>query len=386
MIVICHYNEIALKGKNRNFFEKILLENIKLKIERNISLDSIEYIKRISGRIIIKPKEGILEEQFCFLNSIFGITGFSFAQEFDQDMDKLKEACWNILEKREFDSFRITASRSEKNFFLTSNEINIEIGAFIVEKKCKKVDLKNPDVECFIELVNNRAFVYMEKRAGVGGLPVGASGRALVLMSGGIDSPVAAYFALKRGVAVDYIHFHSLPYTSAASNEKVIDLVGELKRFQNKSKIFMVPLAPFQKEVLMHCPEKLRIILYRRMMLRIAEKIARNNKYLALYTGESVAQVASQTLENIFVIGDVVKIPILRPLIGFDKEDIIKKAQEIGTYEISILPHDDCCTRFMPKHPETRGKIGEIYQAEDNLNVDKLIEEALANIEVRVVK
>lgn len=386
MIVVCHYNEIALKGKNRKFFEKILLENIKVKIKENNFLDSIEYIKRISGRIIIKPQEGVLEEQFFFLKNIFGLTGFSFAQELNQDMDKIKETCWSILAKREFDTFRITASRSEKNFFLTSNNINKEVGGFILEKNSKKVSLKNPDIECFIEMVNKKAFIYIDKYGGPGGLPIGSSGKALVLMSGGIDSPVAAQFALKRGVAVDYIHFHSLPYTSSASNEKVIELVKELKKFQNKSKIFMVPLAPIQKEVLMHCPEKLRIILYRRMMLRIAEKVAKNGKYLALYTGEAVSQVASQTLENIFAIGEVVKIPILRPLIGFDKADIIKKAQEIGTYEISILPHDDCCTRFMPKHPETRGKIEEIYQSEENLNMDKLIEEALANIEVKVVK
>lgn len=385
MIIVCHYNEIALKGKNRTYFEKILVENIKRKIENEISPQAVEYIKRISGRIIIKPRENITKEKFFILKDVFGITNFSFAQECSQDMQEIKEACWKILKEKSFETFRITASRSEKNFFLKSDEINREVGGFIVEKNKKKVRLKNPDTECFIELVNEKAFIHADKHKGAGGLPVNSSGKALVLLSGGIDSPVAAYFALKRGVKVDYVHFHSLPYTSAASNDKVISLAKKLKKFQRKSKIFMVPLAPIQKEVLLKCPEKLRIILYRRMMLKIAEKIAQKNRYLAIYTGESVAQVASQTLENIFIINEAIKMPIFRPLIGFDKSDIIQKAQKIGTYEISILPHEDCCTRFMPNHPETRGKLTEVYLAEEKLDVDKLIEEALDNMEIKIV-
>jgi len=385
MIIICHYNEIALKGKNRTYFEKILLENIGRKIEDEISPQVAEYVKRISGRIIIKPAENIAKEEFFILKDVFGINNFSFAQECSQEMGEIKETCWKILKEKSFETFRITASRSEKNFFLKSDEINREVGGFIVEKNKKKVKLKNPDLECFIELVNEKAFVYADKYSGAGGLPVNSGGKALVLLSGGIDSPLAAYFALKRGVKTDYVHFHSLPYTSTASNDKVISLAKKLKKFQRKSKIFMVPLASIQKEVLLKCPEKLRIILYRRMMLKIAEKIAQKNKYLAIYTGEAVAQVASQTLENIFVINEAVKMPILRPLIGFDKSDIIQKAQEIGTYEISILPHEDCCTRFMPKHPETRGKLTEVYLAEKKLDVDKLIEEAMNNMEIKVI-
>lgn len=385
MIIVCHYNEIALKGKNRTYFEKILVENIGRKIENEISPQAVEYIKRISGRIIIKPRENITKEKFFILKDVFGITNFSFAQECSQDIQEIKETCWEILKEKSFETFRITASRSEKNFFLKSDEINREVGGFIVEKNKKKVRLKNPDTECFIELVNEKAFIHADKHKGAGGLPVNSSGKALVLLSGGIDSPVAAYFALKRGVKVDYVHFHSLPYTSAASNDKVISLAKKLKKFQRKSKIFMVPLAPIQKEVLLKCPEKLRIILYRRMMLKIAEKIAQKNRYLAIYTGESVAQVASQTLENIFIINEAIKMPIFRPLIGFDKSDIIQKAQKIGTYEISILPHEDCCTRFMPNHPETRGKLTEVYLAEEKLDVDKLIEEALDNMEIKIV-
>ena len=386
MIIVCHYDEIALKGKNRIYFEKILIENIKNKLSREISDNCFKYVKRISGRIIIEADKSISAEKFLILREIFGITSFSFAEETLQDMEEIKQKCWNMLKNKEFETFRITASRSEKNFFLKSEEINREIGAFVVKKSNKKVKLKDADINCHIELVNKRAFSYVDKYKGAGGLPVSSAGKALVLLSGGIDSPVASYFALKRGVQVDYIHFHSLPFTSQASNDKVFELVKKLKKFQNKSKIFLIPLASIQKEVVLKCPEKLRIVLYRRMMLRIAEKVAQRNKYLAIYTGESVSQVASQTLENIFAIGEAVKIPILRPLIGFDKADIIEKALQIGTYEISILPHEDCCTRFMPKHPETRGKINEVYEAEKLLDIEKLTKEAISNMEIKIVK
>jgi len=382
MLIVCHYNEIALKGKNRNFFEGVLMENIVKKIEKEISSEAVEYIKKISGRIIVKIKDGFKEEDFFILRDVFGLSHFSFAEELEQDLEKIKKVSWEIIKEEKFETFRISTSRSEKNLPLKSEEINREIGGYVLEKSGKKVQLKNADIEVFIEMVNKKAFVFAKKIEAVGGMPVSASGKALVLMSGGIDSPVAAYYALKRGVQTDYIHFHSLPYTSAASNDKVIELVKKLRKFQNKGKIFMVPLAPIQKEIVMKCPEKFRILLYRRMMVRIAQEIAKRAKYKALYTGESVAQVASQTLENIAIVNEVAEIPILRPLIGFDKADIIKKAREIGTYEISILPHEDCCTRFMPKKPETKGKIAEVLKAEGSLEIEKLVGEVLGEVEV----
>ena len=386
MIIVCHYDEIALKGKNRIFFERILIENIKNKLTQEISGECFDYVKRISGRIIVAIREDFTDKNYSFMGDIFGITSFSIAQEEEIDMDKIKRVCWKMLKSRNFDTFRITASRSEKNFPLTSEGINREIGSYIVEKSKKRVKLKNPDIECFVELVNKRAFIYADVYRGQGGLPVGSAGKALVLISGGIDSPVASYFALKRGVGVDFIHFHSIPYTSQASNDKIIEIVRQLKKFQKKAKVYFVPLADIQKEIVLKCPEKFRVILYRRMMMRIAERVAKSQKYQALYTGEAVSQVASQTLENIAVINDATKIPILRPLIGFDKLEIIKKAQEIGTYEISILPHDDCCTRFMPKNPETRGKLEDVLLAEKNLDVQAMIENALNNTEIKLIK
>ena len=396
---IIRYGEIALKGKNRRFFEEKLVANIKEKLSRQLP-ESFEFIRRISGRILIKTKGSIPNSKFQILNYIFGIHSFSFASESSQDINKLKKDCWNLMKDKKFRTFRITAQRSNKNYPLTSQEINEQIGAYIVKKLEKKVhpvklrqghtrftgfnrvNLKNPDINCFIEIVEKYAFTYLEKIPGPGGMPVGTGGKALVLLSGGIDSPVAAYYLLKRGVEVDFIHFHSMPYTSPASVEKVKRLTDIINKFQSGSKIFLVPFADIQKEIMMKVPEKLRVIFYRRLMMKIAEEVARKENYLALITGESVGQVASQTLENMKVIEDAVKLPVLRPLCGFDKEEIINIARRIGTFEISILPHDDCCTRFVPKHPETRARMEEVKQAEKNLEVKKMIKEVMGKIEI----
>ena len=388
---IIHYNEIGLKGKNREWFEKILVRNIREKLKKEGWSDF--EVQRIFGRIVLKfskvKNTDISAEKKVkkILGSIFGIANFSPAEEVSQEMKVLKKACWNFLKDKRFKTFRITTQRSNKNFPMTSEEINREVGGYIfdklVEKKLKpKVSLKNPDEECRIEIVEKRAFIYATKCVGLGGMPVGTSGKALAMLSGGIDSPVAGYYGLKRGVKMDFIHFHSLPYTSTASNEKVEALAKKLLQFQINAKIFMVPFAKIQQEIVMKCPEKLRVIMYRRLMLRIAEKIAGREKYLALYSGESVAQVASQTLENILATNDAVNITVLRPLCGFDKSEIIARAQKIGTYEISILPHEDCCTRFVPKHPETRADLSAVRKAEKELDLEKIIREAIEGTEV----
>lgn len=388
MIIICHYDEIALKGKNRDYFEKKLVENIDRRFVKEFGENKFWKVQKIAGRILVEVnKESKIEkEKLLILKDVFGIVNFSFAEESLQDIQDLKKTCWNLLGDKSFDNFRITASRADKNFSLNSEEINKEIGAFIVEKTKAKVKLKNPQVECFVELANRRAFVYVDKIQGAGGLPVGSGGKCLALLSGGIDSPVAAYFALKRGAKVDFVHFHSLPYTSTASNEKVLELARELSKFQGKAKLFMIPFARIQQQVVMQAPEKLRVVFYRRLMMKIAQEIARQNKCLALITGEVLSQVASQTLENIYVTNDAVRMPIFRPLIGFDKIEIMRKAQEIGTYETSILPHEDCCTRFIPKHPETKAKLEEVKLAEEKLNLAELIEKAIEEVEVRIIK
>ncbi len=387
MIIICHYDEIALKGKNRDYFEKKLVENIIYKLTKEIGCLESWKVKRVAGRILVHIERELEKEtnKFLILREVFGIVNFSFAIESSQSIWEMKNICWKLLKEKTFDNFRITASRSDKNFPLTSEEINKEVGAFIVEKTNSKVKLKDSQLECYIELSNKKAFVYTDKIAGAGGLPVGSGGKCLALLSGGIDSPVAAYYILKRGARVDFIHFHSLPYTSVASNEKVLALAQELSKFQRQSKVFMVPFAKIQQQIVTTCPEKLRVVLYRRLMMKIAEAVVRKNKCLALVTGEVLSQVASQTLENIFVTDAAVNLPVFRPLIGMDKLEIIKKAQEIGTYETSILPHDDCCTRFVPKHPETKANLEEVRLAEEKLDIVGLVREAIDGAEIRII-
>lgn len=401
MKIIIHYNEIALKKGNRDYFEKKLINNIKERFNKEFP-DKLEEIKRFPGRFLIKMESTTELQAISYtLQAIFGIANFSFVTEVEQNIDNFKESCWKLL-KDDFSTkegsaadgktFRVATQRSNKNFPMTSEEINREVGGYIYDKLEKrgmkpKVDLKNPDKVCFIEIFNNKAFIFSEKINGLGGMPVGTSGKALALLSGGIDSPVAAYYGLKRGVSIDFIHFHSLPYTSPASNEKVKELAKKLLKFQLSAKVFMVPFADIQQEIVMKCPEKLRVVMYRRMMMKIAEGIASKKGHKALYTGESVAQVASQTLENIAATNDAIRdIPILRPLIGFDKSEIIEIAKKIDTYETSILPHDDCCTRFVPKHPETKADLDEVRKAEKNLDTKKLIDEATGTTEVEIIK
>ena len=382
MFIICHYSEIGLKGKNRDFFENKLCKNIQDCLNQNLPGVFIK-TRRLPGRILVELKKGSSKNKVKEnLANVFGIANFSFVTKVAQDIKKIQEICLNLTKESKSKSFRVTTQRANKSFKLTSQDVNIKIGAYIVQNTDKKVNLEKPGINCFIEIVNKDAFVYSEKIKGQGGIPVSASGRALVLISGGIDSPVASYYALKRGAQISFLHFHSLPYTSQSSVNKVKKLALTLKKFGAKGSLYLFPFADIQKQIMIGAPEKLRIILYRRYMMRIAETLAKQNKYLALFTGESLAQVASQTLENICATEEPVVIPVLRPLIGFDKEEIIKVAQQIGTYDTSIIPHEDCCVRFMPKHPETKAKLDEVNRVEKKLNIEKAIKEGIEKIEV----
>lgn len=384
--LICHYNEIALKGKNRGFFESALIENIRRHL-RAFAPKEFVSVERLHGRILVHLSPKADPKKITpVIKNIFGIANFSYAVAVDLDPDIIKKNCLELLKNKKFKTFRISTQRSNKKFPLTSQKTNEEIGEYIMNTLKKKVSLEHADVECFVEIAEKQAFIYAEKLKGGGGLPVGSGGRALVLLSGGFDSPVAAYFAMKRGVRVDFIHFHSVPYASRASLEKVEKLAEALNKFQLSSIIYLVPFAETQKEIMMKTPQKFRVIFYRRLMLAIAEKIAAKKRYLAVYTGDAVGQVASQTLENIRSIEEAVIIPVLRPLIGFDKEEIIEKARQIDTYRISVLPHDDCCTRFMPKSPEIRSKLEDVLAAEKNLDLEKLISAALKNMEIKKIR
>jgi len=388
--IICHYAEIGLKGKNRKFFEEGLMGNIKTSFIIN-SCDGIKNIRRISGRILIKIDKRAEEDKIRqALKNVFGIAYFSFAVNCEQDMEEIKKKSFEILEDKEFKTFRVETKRAEKDFYLTSQQINEQVGEYIFEKLNAKslkfrVNLKNPDITCFIEIVEKYAFLYLEKVRGLGGLPVGVSGKAMSLLSGGIDSPVASFYGMQRGIKIIFLHFTSFPFTEQASIEKVKKIVKILNKFQFQSKLYLIPFLNIQKEILLKTKAKLRVVLYRRFMFKIAEVLAEKEKIKALITGESVGQVASQTLENIGVIQETIKSLVLRPLIGMDKEDIIKKGKEIGTFDVSILPAQDCCQRFLPKHPETRANLKEVKEEEKKLDVKGLIKEAIKKVKVEII-
>ncbi len=382
--VVCHYHEIGLKGKNRKFFEEKLVQNIK----KSLNSDFYEFVKRISGRVIIRlSKKGQQNQKDVekSLKRVFGLSSFSFAVHSEQEIQKIKKKAKELMEKKNFNTFRVSARRAEKNFPFTSQQINEKVGAEIVKKLKKKVNLEKPGLTCFIEIVEKYAFLYLKKIKGLGGLPQGVSGKALALISGGIDSPVSAFQIMKRGVKVIFVHFHSHPYTDEVSIKKTEKIIKILNNYQQSSELYLVPFADLQKEILLKTPSKLRMILYRRFMLRISEEIAKKQKAQALVTGESIGQVASQTLENIKVIEEVVNLPLFRPLIGKDKEEIISLAKKIGTFETSILPHQDCCARFLPLYPATKADLKEVKDSEKKLDVKKLVKEALKNTETRRV-
>lgn len=385
--IICHYNEIGLKGKNRKFFEERLMKNIKMGLNHKVP-GSFKHVKRISGRIIVILDQagGINQKKIeLVLKNIFGIAYFAFALNVKQNISDIEKNCLHLLQDKNFKNFRISTQRSKKEYPLTSQKINEKIGAYIVEKLNKKVDLTKPDVTCFVEIVEKFAFVFLKKIKGSGGLPISTGGKAIVLLSGGIDSPVASFYVLKRGLNAVFLHFYSPPYTSEASVKKASNLVKIINKFQFKSKLYLAPFAEIQKEILINTPAKLRVVLYRRFMLRIAREIAKKEEAQAIVTGESIGQVASQTIENIGVIAEIIDLLILRPLIGFDKHEIIEQAKRIGTYPVSILPHQDCCARFLPKHPATRARLAEVEQAEKNLNISDLIKSAIKNIKLEIV-
>jgi len=415
-IIIIHYAEIALKGENRREFEKKLVENIRH------ALKDIEYerIERLSGRIIIILGNLVSKPETKFpsislaLSRVFGIAHFSFGFEAKADMEEIKKTLAEILkekikslptslsqrEEKKFPplqrgikgdffttekivTFRITSRRADKKFPLTSEQINYQIGEYIFEKSDLglKVNLKNPDINCFIEIIEGKALLYLEKIPGLGGLPVGSSGKVLSLISSGFDSPVAAWHLMKRGARVDFIHFHSYPRTSKASIDNVKNLVQVLNQYQSASNLYLVPLLDIQREIFAKCEAKYRILLYRRFMMRIAEKVADKIGAGALVTGESLGQVASQTLENIRVTNAAVSLPVFRPFIGTDKIEIINEAKKIGTYEISSQPYEDCCSLFTPLHPATKARLEQVEFEESKLDAEKLIKEAIEKME-----
>ena len=310
---------------------------------------------------------------------MFGVANFSLVETTARDIEALRARILEALNGTRFESFRIETQRGDKTFPLNSPEINRRLGAAVKEKSAARVDLTHPELTVFVEILPRDAFFGFNKIPGAGGLPVGASGRVVSLISGGIDSPVAAYRMLQRGCRLIFVHFHSAPYLDKTSQEKVRQLVTALTRHQFQSRLYMVPFGEIQRQIVAAVNRPLRVILYRRMMLRIAEGLARKEKAKALVTGESLGQVASQTLENMAVIQHAAALPILRPLVGMDKQEIIDQARRIGTFEISSIPDQDCCQLFVPKHPATKARFDEVEDAESNYDPKEMLRYGLEN-------
>ncbi len=379
-IILIKNGELALKGLNRSTFEDILIKNIRKRIKM---LGDFEYRKEQSTVSVIPMDDFIdMDEVSDRISRVFGIAAFSRALQVEKDMSVILEKTPDYLAEqlKQAKTFKVEGKRSDKKFPLKSPEISAEVGGAILSKfPHLKVDVKNPDILVTIEIREKFAFIRGNQTKGAGGMPTGTAGKSAILISGGIDSPVAAYMMAKRGLVLNAIHFASPPYTSPQSEEKVHNLLRKVSRYSGNICLFTVGFTEIQEEIRDKCPEELFTLIMRRFMMRISQQIADREDCKALITGESLGQVASQTLNALACTDAVVSMPVFRPLIGLDKDEIIKVSRKIDTFEISIEPYEDCCTVFTPKHPKTRPQISIIETAEQALDVEGLIEKALAN-------
>jgi len=368
--VLIRYHEIALKKGNRRYFIELLKRNL-ISAVKDLG---IKEIRNLPARLLLTFKADYDSEVLIErIRSVFGVANFSMVERTPRDIETLRARILESLDGSRFSSFRIDTQRGDKTFALKSPEINRQLGAAVKNQTGARVDLTNAELTVTVEILPRDAFFGFNKIAGPGGLPVGASGRVVALISGGIDSPVGAYRMMQRGCRLIFVHFHSAPYLDQTSQQKVRQLVTELTRCQFQSRLYLIPFGEIQRQIVSSVTRPLRVILYRRMMLRIAEQVARREKCQALITGESLAQVASQTLENMAVIQQAAQLPVLRPLVGMDKQEIIEQARRIGTYEISSIPDQDCCQLFVPKHPATRARLADVEQDEGRLDIEALI-------------
>lgn len=371
--VVVHYQELALKGRNRPWFIDRFVGNLR---EATAGLGVVE-VRALMGRVeLVLGPSADAERVLDRVRRTFGVANAAIGERVAPDVEAIAATALRLLEGREARSFRVTATRADKRFPLTSPEIERRVGHRIREARGWPVDLADPALVVRVEILPGMAFCSVAKQPGPGGLPVGVSGRVACLLSGGIDSPVAAWRMMKRGCRVLFVHFHSYPIVSTASQEKARRLVEVLTPFQLRSRLLLVPFGEIQRRIVVSVPAPLRVVVYRRFMLRIAERLARRAGARALVTGEALGQVASQTLENLAVIGGVATLPVLRPLVGMDKEEITVEARRLGTYEISILPDEDCCRLFTPAHPATKARLDEVERAEAALAIEEMVEEA----------
>ncbi len=378
-VIIIRYAEMHLKGKNRGWFERLFAVNLEK------SLKGIKHeIHRQSGRYLV---ENFIDDETDLivdkLSKVFGIHSFSVGLKVKSDMNEIFNAAMTV--SRTYGSFKIDTHRADKSYPLNSMQINAELGGRMLKANAElTVDVHNPSFIINVDVrENGTALVFNEFIKGAGGMPVGSSGKGLLLISGGIDSPVAGHMIAKRGMSLECIHFHSYPYTNLQAKEKVIELTKKLSQYSCGTKLHVVSVTHIQEEIHKKCNGEYMVTLLRRFMMRIGEKLAKKCGAQCIITGESLAQVASQTIEGITSSNSVIEsLPVLRPLCGFDKNEIIERSKAIGAYETSIEPYEDCCTVFLPKHPVTRPKLSDVLNEEGKLDVTALIEEALGSVEV----
>jgi tRNA uracil 4-sulfurtransferase len=373
--IVVHYKELALKGRNRPWFVQMLVRNLKIALS---GLDVVA-VRSMMGRIEVElGRTETWSEARDRIRHVFGIANFSYAGRATHDFDLLSEAILRDLGDRRPHSFRVRARRSDKRFAFTSPQIEREVGGRIKDRTGWHVDLDDADLSIHIEMLPEHAFYYFGKEPGAGGLPSGTGGKVACLLSGGIDSPVAAYRMMRRGCSVLLVHFHSYPILSRASLEKAREIAILLTKYQLRSRLVMVPFGEVQQQVLLGAAPELRVVIYRRLMFRIAERLARKWHGRALVTGEVIGQVASQTLENMTAISAATTLDVLRPLVGMDKDEIAAEAARIGTLPISNIPDQDCCQLFTPRHPATRARLEDVDTAEAVLPIGAMVDAAVA--------
>lgn len=382
-IFIVRCGEVALKGMNKPYFERVLVERIR----KNLKNINGNKVSRKEGLIFVHvPLESDTDEVIAEISKVFGVSSVSPALEVESELNaigsKAVEFMNSMIKNEGVKTFKVEAKRADKNFPIKSPEIAAKVGGYVL-KGCGvlKVDVHKPDCHLFVDLRADKTYIYSKKVNGLGGLPLGTNGKGMVLLSGGIDSPVAAWMMAKRGMVIDAVHFHSYPYTSPRAQQKVEELAEIISSYCGKINMTVINLLPIQEEIVSNCPEDETTILVRRFMMRIAEKIAIQQNDLMLITGENLGQVASQTAEALVVTDQSVELPVMRPLIGLDKVEIMDMARKIGTYEKSIEPYEDCCTVFLPKHPVTKPRMEKILNSESKLDVDRLVEMAVDSAE-----
>ena len=376
--IMVRFGELSTKGKNKSDFIKALARNIKSALSDFSNLDIIIRYDHIYVKLNDNDPLRVIE----VLQDVSGIQGLSLVLKTDEDIENLRKVCLELVKQEDGKTFKVYSKRTNKKYPIISDQINREIATVILKNTNLKVDVHNPDILVSIEIRDEGAYVFTHTYKGAGGYPLGVGGKIMHMLSGGIDSPVAAYLLMKRGIKIECIHFASPPYTNAGVIEKLKDLLGKLNKYQPEIRLNIIPFTKLQEEIYAQSDESYAITIMRRMMFRLADRLAKRRRCLAISTGESVGQVASQTLESMNVINDVTNLPVLRPVVCYDKTEIIDLSKKLDTYDISIRPFEDCCTIFAPKNPKTRPSMEKVLEYEAKWDYNKMIDEALDNVEV----